>query len=91
MRPLSGRDRPPPLKRYSIHGEVVRLDNEGKLVTIKHQKIEGWMEAMTMTFPVKDPNDFSSLQVDHCIDATVVVQGDNFWIGDVKKLDTPAG
>ena len=37
-----------------------------------------------MTFPVKDPKDFSSLQVGHCIDATVLVQGDNFWIGDVK-------
>lgn len=78
-----------PVKRYSIHGEVIRLDPDGKIATIKHDKIQGWMEAMTMGYPVKDSQDFSSLQPDECIDATVFVQGDAFWVGEVKKLNTP--
>lgn len=42
-----------------------------------------------MGYPVKDSQDFSSLQPDECIDATVFVQGDAFWVGEVKKLNTP--
>lgn len=79
----------PPLKRFSIHGEVMRLDPDGKLATIRHQKIEGYMDAMTMTFPVKDAQEFSALQIGNCIDGTVFVQGDNLWVGELKHLNTP--
>jgi Cu/Ag efflux protein CusF len=79
----------PPVKRFSIHGEVMRLDPDGKLATIRHQKIEGYMDAMTMTFPVKDAQEFGALQVGNCIDGTVFVQGDNLWVGEFKHLNTP--
>ena len=49
------------VKHYSIHGQIVRLDEKDKLATIKHQKIEGFMGAMTMDFPVRDDKEFSSL------------------------------
>jgi Cu/Ag efflux protein CusF len=45
------------LHRYALHGEVLRLDPQGKIAAIKHQKIGDWMEAMTMEFPVKDQAD----------------------------------
>lgn len=80
---------PEQVKQYSMHGEVIRLDPDGKIATVRAEKIQGWMEAMTMGYPVKDPKDFNALQVDHCIDATVFVQGDAFWIADVKNLNTP--
>jgi Cu/Ag efflux protein CusF len=79
----------PPLNRYSIHGEVMRLEQNGKLATIRHQKIEGYMDAMTMTFPVKDAQEFGGLQTGNCIDGTVFVQGDNLWVGEIKHLSTP--
>jgi len=37
-------------KRYQLYGQVVRLDPEAQTAVIKHHKIEGWMEAMTMEF-----------------------------------------
>jgi Cu/Ag efflux protein CusF len=80
----------PPLNRYSIHGEVMRLEPDGKLATIRHQKIEGYMEAMTMTFPVKDPQEYGALQVGNCIDGTVFVQGDNLWVGEIKHTNIPS-
>jgi len=84
------KEKPPEaVKRFSIHGEVMRLDQQDKLATIRHQKIEGYMEAMTMTFPVKDAQEFSQLQTGNCIDGTVFVQGDSFWVGEIKHLDTP--
>jgi len=73
----------PEVKHYTIHGQIVRLDAKDKLATIKHQKIEGWMGAMTMDFPVRDEKDFSALHEGDKIDATVFVQGLDYWVGDV--------
>ena len=80
-----------PLNRYSLHGEVVRLDGQGKIATIRHQKIEGYMEAMTMQFPVKDPAEFAGLHPEDCINATVFVQGFNFWVGEIKHVPSTPG
>jgi Cu/Ag efflux protein CusF len=80
-----------PPKRYQLHGEVVRLDPSVKTATINAQKIEGWMEAMSMEYPVKDANDFSKLQPNECIDATVFVQGTEYWVADVKPVEAAPG
>jgi Cu/Ag efflux protein CusF len=79
----------PPLNRYSIHGEVMRLEQSNRLATIRHQRIVGYMDAMTMTFPIKDPQEFSGLQSGNCIEGTVFVQGDQLWVGEIKHLSTP--
>jgi Cu/Ag efflux protein CusF len=71
------------VKHYAIHGQVVRLDGKDKLATIKHQKIEGFMGAMTMDFPVRDDKEFSSLHEGDKIDGTVFVQGLDYWVGDI--------
>jgi Cu/Ag efflux protein CusF len=82
---------PEPVKQYKLHGEVVRLDAQGNLAIIRHQKIDGWMEAMTMTFPVKDAQDFAGLHANDCIDATVFVQGDSFWVGQIAHQPAEPG
>ena len=79
------------MKQYKLHGEIVRLDSQGNLAIIRHQKIEGWMEAMTMTFPVRSPQDFAGLHANDCIDATVFVQGDSFWIGQIAHQTAEPG
>ncbi len=73
-----------PLKKYELTGEVSRLDNENKIATIKHQAIGDWMGAMTMDFPVKDAADFAKLTPGKPVNATVFVQGLNYWVGEVK-------
>ena len=80
-----------PLQRYSLHGEIVRLDGQDKIATIRHQKIEGFMEAMTMQFPVKEQQDFAGLHPADCINATVFVQGDNIWIGEIAHQQVEPG
>ena len=74
-----------PVKQYALHGEVLRLDSKDKIAAIKHESIGDWMPAMTMEFPVKDPKDFDSLKPGERIHATVYVQGDNFWVGQVRE------
>jgi Cu/Ag efflux protein CusF len=74
-----------PVRRYALHGEVLRLDAQGKIAAIKHQKIGDWMEAMTMEFPVKDPSEFSQLRAGEMINATVFVQGNSYWVAEIHE------
>ena len=45
-----------PEERYPIKGKVVNVDKRGSAVTIAHEPIPGYMEAMTMPFKLKDPS-----------------------------------
>jgi Cu/Ag efflux protein CusF len=76
-----------PLKQYPMRGVVLLLEPEGHLAKIKSDKIEGWMEAMTMDFPVKDPAEFAKLHAGETIQATVFVQGLEYWVGNVRSGD----
>jgi protein SCO1/2 len=76
---------PQPAKEYQMRGEVVGLDAAAHLATVKAGKIEGWMEAMTMEYPVKDPQEFSKLKVGEKIQAKIQVQGTDYWISSVNE------
>jgi Cu/Ag efflux protein CusF len=78
----------PPAKEFQMQGEVDSLDPAGHLATVKAGKIEGWMEAMTMEYPIKDPQEFSKLKVGEKIQAKIVVQGTDYWISSVSE-ETP--
>lgn len=75
-----------PAKEYKLDGFVLRLDPQVRTVVIKHQKIEGWMEAMTMEFPVHDAKEFEKLAPGKHITATVFVTDDGYWIGNIAVL-----
>ena len=79
------------VRKYALHGEILRLDAQDHLATIKHEKIGDWMGAMTMEFPVKDPRDFAKLREGDKVDGTVFVQDLNYWLGDVSVKRDPAG
>jgi Cu/Ag efflux protein CusF len=73
-------------KRYPIAGEIKALDANAKTATIDAGKIEGWMEAMTMEYPVKPDADFQKLHVGDRIQATVVVLDPGYYVTDVKVV-----
>jgi len=79
-----------PVARYPLHGEVLQLDAQGKIAKIKHEKIGDWMEAMTMEYPVKDQAEFDKLHAGETINATVYVQGNSYWVGDIHEDAAPA-
>ena len=79
-----------PVKQYALHGEVLRLDTQGKIAAIKHEKIGDWMEAMTMEFPVKEQPEFDKLRAGEKINATVFVQGNSYWVGQIQEDSVPA-
>lgn len=71
-------------KEYPMRGEIRNLDPGGHVATIKHENIPGFMNAMTMGYQVKDPAEFSKLQVGEQITATVYVKGDDMWVANIK-------
>jgi Cu/Ag efflux protein CusF len=71
-------------KRYAMEGEVKALDPAAKTATIAHGKIGDWMEAMTMEYPVKPDAEFQKLHVGDHIQATVMVNGDKYYVTEVK-------
>jgi Cu/Ag efflux protein CusF len=71
-------------KRYAMEGEVKALDPAAKTATIAHGRIGDWMEAMTMEYPVKPDAEFQKLHVGDHIQATVMVNGDKYYVTEVK-------
>jgi Cu/Ag efflux protein CusF len=75
---------PKPVKEYQMRGEITSLDSTNQLATVKHEKIDGWMEAMTMEYPVKDKTEFAKLKVGETIRARILVQDTDYWIATVN-------
>ncbi len=77
--------------RYKLHGKVLQLRaGETNAAVIEHQEIVGFMDAMTMTFPVKDPAEFAKLHENDYINADVVSNDDEFYIENIEVVDPPA-
>ena len=78
-----------PARRYELRGEVVRLEPGRNTAVIRHENIEGWMEAMTMEFPVRDKAEFAKLAQGQRIRATVNVRDLDYWLSDIKPAPSP--
>ena len=72
-------------RQYQLRGYVVRLDPNTNLASIHNEKIEGWMDAMTMQYPVENRNEYLSLRKGEKITATVNVTSEGFWLTNVKE------
>jgi len=70
-------------QHYKIHGTILRLRPENRIAVIQHEKIEGWMEAMTMEFPVPSLAEYSKLKEGSVIRATVNVNDTYFWLTEI--------
>jgi protein SCO1 len=70
-------------QRYELKGTVVSVDRRGETVTITHQEIAGYMDAMTMPFKPKDSWVLDQAQPGNHIQATLVVDGLRSWLEDV--------
>ena len=69
-----------------MQGAVLAVDPAAKTATIAAGKIGDWMEAMTMEYPVKPDSELAKLHAGDHIEATVVVQGEKYYVTDVKVL-----
>ncbi|MBZ5724888.1 MAG: copper-binding protein [Acidobacteriia bacterium] len=73
-------------KRYDMQGRILALDPAAKTATIDAGKIGDWMDAMTMEYPVKPDSEFAKLHVGDSIEASVVVNGDKYYVTGVRVV-----
>lgn len=79
-----------PEQRYPIKGKVVNVDKRGSAVTISHEPIAGYMEAMTMPFKLKDQSLLDVMTDGDRLQATLVVAGLRSWLEDVVVVHESA-
>lgn len=71
-------------ERYEISGKVVSLDLEKKRVTVDHEEIKGYMDAMTMPFPVRDERMLAEMESGDSVKGTLVIDGDRYWLEGIE-------
>ncbi len=71
-------------KRYALKGVITAVDFSKPAITVAHEEIPGFMEAMTMSFPVRDdPKVVALLRPGDRIEARLVVDGKTFFLENV--------
>jgi protein SCO1 len=73
------------LKSYPAHGIVEKITSDRHTATIDTDKIPGYMNAMTMDYPVLDTNELRSIAPGDKIKFTLVVSNDTDWIERVHR------
>jgi Cu/Ag efflux protein CusF len=63
-------------QRYPLTGVIKSVDKSNRRATIKHDKVEGLMDAMTMPFLLKDEKALNEMQPGDRIKATLVSTDD---------------
>ena len=69
----AGCARTEPAKTYELTGQVLSVNQEKQLVTIKHEDITGLMPGMTMSFPVTKPELLNGREPGELVRATLEV------------------
>jgi len=70
---------------YAVRGVVQALLPDHRTATIKHEKIPGYMAAMTMDLSVKDTNEFNGVSAGDEITFNMVVTEDDDWIEKIQR------
>jgi protein SCO1 len=77
--------------KHPIDGKVVAFDAKQHKITIAHEAIPDYMEAMTMEFRMKEAWPFNVMAAGDTVRGTLVVDGARSWIEGVtvaKAIDT---
>lgn len=73
-------------KLYTLKGTIVSRDVSDNSLRVDHQAIPGYMEAMTMDYPVRGAK-VAQLPPDKArVEARLHVTDDRYWITDVKRV-----
>lgn len=79
-------------KRYDIRGTVVSVDKSTRRAKIDHEEIPGFMDRMTMDFPIKEDWVWDELRPGAEIRAVLVVDStakDPYWLEKIGIVAAP--
>ncbi len=72
-------------REYPLVGQVLAVDLNQQLITVKHQDVVGFMPGMTMPFKVKEPRELEGRKPGDLIAATLVVEANAGYLADIRK------
>jgi protein SCO1/2 len=76
---------------YDARGRVAGFGQDGRSLIVEHEAVEGYMEAMTMSFDVKDTTALSGLDVGDAIGFRLHTgAGRSSWITHLERLPDSA-
>lgn len=76
-------------KQYRARGGIEAIDVDAGTVTIAHQDIPGFMNAMTMTFDVKPPSLLEGYSAGEYVEFLIVVEADGtYYITEIGEPGT---
>ena len=78
-------------RRYHLDGRVVSVETAKQQVVVDAGDIPGFMGAMTMGYPVKNPNLLTPLSPEDKITADVVVNGNDVYLENIVVVKKAAG
>jgi protein SCO1 len=79
------------VRRYHLKGKILSIDLQQGLATINHENIPGFMEAMTMPYPVRDARLLQGLGAGDEITADVVVSSDGAYLENIVVTKKGSG
>ena len=71
-------------QKYDVRGLVLKIDPAHKSMLVSCESIPGYMEAMTMSFTVRESTMLEGLQPGTAVDFTLVVDGDSSYADNVQ-------
>ena len=76
-------------RRYQLRGQVMDKNVATNEITVDHEDIPGFMQAMTMPYKVKDSAVVQEVEAGDKIAAEIVVanNGNDYWLEDVRITD----
>lgn len=76
-------------KEFAFRGKVTRVDAASKKLVVANEKIEGWMEAMTMAYAIDKPDEVIK-KVKAGDQITAKVYDGDYTLYDVQVAAPPA-
>jgi Cu/Ag efflux protein CusF len=76
-------------KSFTFKGKVEKVDVAAKKITVNGEKVEGWMNSMTMLYSVDKEEVLKTLKAGDQITAKVY-EGDYVVLHDIQVVPAPA-
>ncbi len=74
---------PSSTKRYQLKGKVVSVDTRANIVNVNSEAVPGFMDAMTMPYPVKPHDALNNLSAGDAVTADLIAQDDKYWLENI--------
>jgi protein SCO1/2 len=79
---------PARIREFPLTGTVVSVKADRTEVTVTHDEVKGFMDAMTMPFAVKDPSQVAAIRAGDVIAATLILTDEASYLTDIRRTAT---